>query len=665
MERRSWLWRRKSSEKSPGETESSGSLSSHSERFSDDQAYSNHNAQSPEVTSKVVSGDEENSDDVKILREKLSAALSNISAKEDLVKQHSKVAEEAVSGWEKAEDEVVVLKKKLENAAEKNTLLEDRVSHLDGALKECVRQLRQAREEQEQKVHEAVAISMHECESTKSALENQVVELQAKLEAAQAEIFSSADLRRKLEVAEKEILDLKLQLHSRVEELELRVIERDLSTQAAEAASKQHLESIKKMAKLEAECRRLKAVARKMSPLNDYKSCTASSTYVESLTDSQSDCGERLLAIETDNRKFSVSDPSEFEQGQCDSWASALITELDQFKNEKALARNLMVPHVEMNLMDDFLEMEKLVASPETEKRASQSEPASTPHDGEKILLKAEFDSLVRRAAELEEKLENTEREKIKLEIALSECQEQLQASQVSLKETELKFVELQSQLALANELRCAVEEELDATDSKKEKAELEVSVSHAEIQKLLSKIGSLGEEVEKEKSLSADTMNRCQKLEDELSKFKLKADHRQTAMANGELKIKQETELAVAASKLAECQQTIASLGQQLKSLATLEDFLTDSDKLLEPLDEGSDNSKEGREPWKLHSGDLPLPKNDSETPKAVAGYSHGLKNGCVGELMVSTNQITLPEKSRNGFGKLFSRNKGGKQPE
>lgn len=37
MDRRSWLWRRKSSEKSPGETESSGSLSSHSERFSDEQ----------------------------------------------------------------------------------------------------------------------------------------------------------------------------------------------------------------------------------------------------------------------------------------------------------------------------------------------------------------------------------------------------------------------------------------------------------------------------------------------------------------------------------------------------------------------------------------------------------------------------------------------------
>lgn len=37
MNRRSWLWRRKSSDKSLAETESSESMSSHSERFFDDQ----------------------------------------------------------------------------------------------------------------------------------------------------------------------------------------------------------------------------------------------------------------------------------------------------------------------------------------------------------------------------------------------------------------------------------------------------------------------------------------------------------------------------------------------------------------------------------------------------------------------------------------------------
>lgn len=61
-------------------------------------AYPGQSTQSPEVTSKAALVDEEANDSVKTLTEKLSAALLNISAKEDLVKQHAKVAEEAVSG---------------------------------------------------------------------------------------------------------------------------------------------------------------------------------------------------------------------------------------------------------------------------------------------------------------------------------------------------------------------------------------------------------------------------------------------------------------------------------------------------------------------------------------------------------------------------------------
>lgn len=61
-------------------------------------AYPAQSTQSPEVTSKVAIVDEEANDSVKTLTEKLSAALLNISAKDDLVKQHAKVAEEAVSG---------------------------------------------------------------------------------------------------------------------------------------------------------------------------------------------------------------------------------------------------------------------------------------------------------------------------------------------------------------------------------------------------------------------------------------------------------------------------------------------------------------------------------------------------------------------------------------
>ena len=40
-----------------------------------------------------------------------------------------------------------------------------------------------------------------------------------------------------------------------------------------------------------------------------------------------------------------------------------------------------------------------------------------------------------------------------------------------------------------------------------------------------------------------------------------------------------QDKELAEAAGRFAECQKTIASLGRQLKTLATLDDFLIDSE--------------------------------------------------------------------------------------
>lgn len=58
----------------------------------------NDNSQSPEVTSKAEITEDEVKENVKSLTEKLSAALVNVSAKEDLVKQHAKVAEEAVAG---------------------------------------------------------------------------------------------------------------------------------------------------------------------------------------------------------------------------------------------------------------------------------------------------------------------------------------------------------------------------------------------------------------------------------------------------------------------------------------------------------------------------------------------------------------------------------------
>ncbi|TYH65454.1 hypothetical protein ES332_D06G057500v1 [Gossypium tomentosum] len=712
MEKKSWLWKRKSSERSPGETESSGSISSQSERFSDDQeafkaSSPNDCTKSPEVSSKASAVPEEVNDSIRSLTEKLSAALVNVSAKEDLVKQHAKVAEEAIAGWEKAENEVLVLKQKLETAVQQNSALEDRVTHLDGALKECVRQLRQAREEQEQKINEAVAKTTRDWETIQFEFESQLLELQNKAESVKSEPPPpfSPDLLHKIEALKKENSALKLELSSQLEELQIRTIERDLSTQAAETASKQHLESIKRAAKLEAECRRLKAIGSKSSFTNDCKSPAASSIYVESCMGSQSDSGERLHVVDTDTQKMSGLEANKGEPSCSDSWASALIAELDQFKNEKVVNRNVPSSSIEIDLMDDFLEMEQLAALPDTKNENQCLESKATvkqSNDGDSS-LKAELEAMIHRTTELEEKLEKIEAEKAELEIALAKSQESLEASELELRDSELKLEELQRELSKANEAKQHLESQLSIMETDAETMSAKIDALGAEIEKeralsvqisadaneskqllesqlvsieaearmMSAKVGSLETEVEKEKALSAQITVKCQELEEELSRTRQEAELQQTANSNVEVKIKQE-DLAVAAGKLAECQKTIASLGQQLKSLATLEDFLINTTSIPE-FSRGVSLITKSSEPWKLHSNETYSPKADPESKRVGADHSspQGNKNDGNGNTPSSSSSSIVSsthassEKNRNGFAKFFTRSKNGIQLE
>ncbi|XP_014490492.1 filament-like plant protein 3 isoform X2 [Vigna radiata var. radiata] len=634
MDRRSWLWRRKSSEKSPGETESSGSTSSHSERFYDDQVTPNE-CLPPEVMCGEGAPNDEEVSDVKTLTEKLSAALLNSSAQEDLVKQHAKVAEEAVSGWEKAENEVLILKEQLDAAKQKNSVLEDQISYLNGALKQCMRELRQAKDEQEQNIHESVSNNTCGLESKRLYHECEAVD--------PAAAFVPSDLHRRIEDMERENSSLKVELQSRLEELEFRTIERDLSTQAAETASKQHLESIKKVAKLEAECRRLKAVTRKPFSANDHRYLAASSVYVESFTDSVSDIGERQLS---DIPKLGGWDMNEAESNRYGSWSSAVTTELDQFKNEISAGKNPMVFSTDINLMDDFLEMERLAALPDTESVSSLPvvNASSDQLSVVKKLENADMEGMVQKNVALEKKLEKMEAEKLVLEMDLTEYQKQLEASLSRINEVELEVVELQTKLALANKSNEEAYEKLKATQEKKEIAESKLTAAHTEAEELVSKICSLEEEIEKERALSAKNLAKCEKLEDELLGIKHEAQLQQnTEILFGEgvnSELKQEKELALAATKFAECRKTIESLGLQLKSLATLEDFLLDSESSMDCED--TPGPQNGDEQLKNLPCNVSLIKRDSEPS-------------------VSLNQLSsiAHEKTRNGFGRFNSRSK------
>ncbi|KAK4389671.1 Filament-like plant protein [Sesamum angolense] len=664
MEKRKWLWKRKSSERSPGESDSSGSFSSHSERYSDEQETlresPNDSSQSPEVTSKTTVTDDEVRESVKTVTEKLSAALVNLSAKEDLVKQHAKVAEEAVAGWEKAENEVAALKQQLEAAVQQNLNLEVKTTHLDGALKECVRQLRQARDEQEKRVSDAVAEKNIKWESTKAELEQQILDLKAEAEASRSENAASTDPNTLLilEALEKENRSLKQELVSRCQELEIMSIDRDLSTQAAETASKLQLESIKKVAKLEAECRRLQSIARKSSPLNNQKSLAASSFGAESLTDSRSDSGERRNVVDIDTRKNNKTEANGSERSCSDSWATALISELDQFKNEKPSPKSLAACSVEIDMMDDFLEMERLAALHET----TNEIPLAAPGSGSEELvsldnpLKAELESMTQRVSELENQLGKIEAEKLELQNALDESVDSLKAAERRLEEAEIRLEELQKELTAVNET--------------KELLEFQLIGMEVESRTMSTNVDSLKAEIEEKKKLSEELTVKCQELENELTRKIQETQIEQQTNSNGELKIKQELktillqeDLAVAADKLAECQKTIASLGRQLKSLATLEDFLIDTSNL-PGLSGGQLVSRAGGEIWRITSNETFLPQCDSDRSRtSMENYSNlgdGNEDSSPSSSLTapSTNHITAA-KSRNSFGKLFSRSK------
>ncbi|KAI5070334.1 hypothetical protein GOP47_0014677 [Adiantum capillus-veneris] len=228
---------------------------------------------------------------LKVLKEELSNALKDAASKEATAKQHEKVMEEAVLGWEKAEKEALSYKQELEAASKQKTILEDRNAHLDGALKECMKQVRHVKEEQEKKIDETILTKTREWEKIKAEVDAKQVELERRLMESEAQNSAMAKslqerakkildanevkeraetqgrvLQVKVSSLEKEISALKYELHVLNKELEIRNEEVECNKKAADAAHKQHLDNVKKVAKLEADCQRLRNLVRKKLP---------------------------------------------------------------------------------------------------------------------------------------------------------------------------------------------------------------------------------------------------------------------------------------------------------------------------------------------------------------------------------------------------------------
>ncbi|CAN6305526.1 unnamed protein product [Urochloa humidicola] len=289
MDRRSWPWKKKSSEKSSN----TDALQS-SNQAEQDEKVPKYVQISPERYSHLTESEEQIeilNAKIKVLNEKLAAAQSEMNTKDALVKQHAKVAEEAVSGWEQAEAEASALKLQLETLTLSKIAAEERAAHLDGALKECMKQVRTVKEESEQKLHDIVFAKTKHWEKVRDELEEKLVEFEQELIRAGAENDAlsrsleeranmllkvneeKAQVEAQIEVlnstiqsGEKEINSLKYELHVVSKELDIRNEEKNMSVRSADVATKEHIEDVKKISKLEEECQRLRGLVRKKLP---------------------------------------------------------------------------------------------------------------------------------------------------------------------------------------------------------------------------------------------------------------------------------------------------------------------------------------------------------------------------------------------------------------
>lgn len=452
MDHKSWLWKKRSTEKTI---------------ISDDKTDLSLSRTGEET---LLNDKSELEQDLKILNEKLSSALSDCNNKNDFAKKQAKIAQEAIAGWEKTETEALSLKQELEKALKQRAASEERLLHLDAALKECMQQLRFVRDDQEKRIHDAVTKTSKELENTRLVLDQNLAEAKkrlAKIGAENSQLSMAllakekviqelnkhraqmeADfnsLMTRLESTEKENASLKYEVRVLEKELEIRNEEREFNRRTSDVAHKQYLESVKKIAKLESECQRLRVLVRKRLPgpaalakmknevemlVRDQpetrrrKSNPSSASSVDFSVDAAPDTPwkkinfltEQLCLMEEENRtlkealnkrmsdlqssavmysqpasrlsqvegqlgghvttepgknkhsihEFSVASMSDMgsdDKASCaESWASALISELEHFKNGKQVRTpsSRTVGASDMSLMDDFVEMEKL-----------------------------------------------------------------------------------------------------------------------------------------------------------------------------------------------------------------------------------------------------------------------------------------------------------------
>ncbi|MCO5604322.1 hypothetical protein L7F22_058487 [Adiantum nelumboides] len=256
MERKSWSWKKKVLERlaSPVRTNiDSVPLEDYSKQATE-------MLMSSQFASKEIFS---TSDGMSHTEVKLHILGEQLMARDELVQQNAKVAEEAVAGWEKAECEAACLKQQLDEEMRYKAAMEEQLVRLEKALKDNMGKL-QHTEESERKLLKVVEAksqelaNLHtEMQSTMSKVVNEMARAAKEAEARSRAEDKASVLQKRVDMVEKEQANLKYELHVLAKELDIRNEEIEFNKQAAENATKQHLENVKRTAQLEDDCQRL------------------------------------------------------------------------------------------------------------------------------------------------------------------------------------------------------------------------------------------------------------------------------------------------------------------------------------------------------------------------------------------------------------------------
>ncbi|GFS40030.1 filament-like protein [Actinidia rufa] len=754
MDNKTWLWRKRSSEK----TLVANTKSDFSSKGNEEEML---------PTEKEISLERSLAN----FNEKLASALCESAAKDEVLARHAKTVEEALTDREKAEAAAVSLKQDLDKALQQKAESNERLTQLNAALKDSMQQLTLVREEQEQTIHDAVMKTSREFEKSQKKLEEKLTEKSKRLSNLTVENarLSKAllvnesliedlskrtsqteaefnTLMARLDLVEKENAFLKYEFRMLEKELEIRNEEIEFNRQSADVSHRQHLESKKKITKLEAECQRLRILVRKRFP--GPAALAKIKSEVEVVGRNQSETRRRSLVVrdttlqnppDVPNKKISFlierlcemeeenknlkeivakkDDEIHSSQIVCDqtasllskvearlgelsrvqrskdlspssssgisnhseSWASALISELEHFRSQKPTTPHNKFGVLEMSLMDDFVEMEKLaivtVGTPLGSSCASldannalsisveesggyqldsrgkelvaveqnrsddieqeiQTKDVST-QDGYdwlqsvlKLILdqtrisKRNFDDLLedirigltymktscasdpgasglvpisgyitwkspnsspRVMSEteqaqfglreenrgLKDEIKNTESSQKELEAKLSLANDRSEALRNQLRESEQSVGYLETELRTLKESKGIIEDQVENQKLINEDLDTQLTVAKVKLNEVLRKMSSLEVELEDKSHCCEELEATCLELQLQLESVSQKEVPKESADQEERL-LQTGWEITAASAKLAECQETILSLGKQLKSLAS-----------------------------------------------------------------------------------------------